>query len=111
MGRADRRDEKKAAAEGKNWKTDLSGGIQRVCMMKHGCHPSATPRRARVVWNFPDGVPQHREPLYTPRPDLVDEVPDARRQEGVLAPADAVQDGAAEAIKDKVAKKFPLILT
>ena len=31
-------DEKKAA-EGKNWKTDLSGGMQRVVMKKHGCHP------------------------------------------------------------------------
>ena len=28
--------EEKQAAEGKNWKTDLSGGIQRVCI-KHGC--------------------------------------------------------------------------
>ena len=24
-------DDEKKAAEGKNWKTDLSGGIQRVC--------------------------------------------------------------------------------
>ena len=37
MGRSDRRAEK-AAAEGKNWKTDLSGGIQRVAI-KHGCSP------------------------------------------------------------------------
>ena len=28
-----------------------------------------------VVWNFPDGVPQHREPLYSPRPDLVAKYP------------------------------------
>jgi formate dehydrogenase major subunit len=28
-----------------------------------------------VVWNFPDGVPIHREPLYTPRRDLVAEYP------------------------------------
>ncbi len=38
-------DVEKKAAEGKNWKTDLSGGIQRVAM-KHGCHPSAMLRRA-----------------------------------------------------------------
>ncbi|MCV5275148.1 formate dehydrogenase, partial [Escherichia coli] len=30
--------EEKVAAEGKNWKTDLSGGIQRVAI-KHGCIP------------------------------------------------------------------------
>jgi formate dehydrogenase major subunit len=29
----------KKAAEGKNWKTDPSGGIIRVAMKVHGCHP------------------------------------------------------------------------
>ncbi len=56
-------DAEKAAAEGKNWKTDLSGGIQRV-VMKHGCHPFGNAKARAVVWNFPDAVPQHREPLY-----------------------------------------------
>jgi len=27
------------------------------------------------VWNFPDGIPLHREPLYGIRPDLVDKYP------------------------------------
>ena len=66
-------DEKKEA-EGKNWKTDLSGGIQRVTM-KHGCHPWGNAKARAVVWNFPDGVPLHREPLYSPRPDLVEKYP------------------------------------
>ena len=43
----------KAEAEGKNWKTDLSGGIQRV-VMKHGCHPFGNAKARAVVWNFPD---------------------------------------------------------
>ncbi|HEY0858413.1 MAG TPA: formate dehydrogenase subunit alpha [Albitalea sp.] len=64
----------KAAAEGKNWKTDLSGGIQRVSM-KHGCHPFGNAKARAVVWNFPDPVPQHREPLYSPRADMVDKYP------------------------------------
>ena len=64
----------KKAAEGKNWKTDLSGGIQRVAM-KHGAHPFGNAKARAVVWNFPDGVPQHREPLYSPRPDLVAKYP------------------------------------
>jgi len=51
-------DEKKKA-EGKNWKTDLSGGIQRVAM-KHGCHPFGNAKARAVVWNFPDGIPQHQ---------------------------------------------------
>jgi formate dehydrogenase major subunit len=67
-------DAEKKAAEGKNWKTDLSGGIQRV-VMKHGCHPFGNAKARAIVWNFPDGIPQHREPLYSPRPDLVEKYP------------------------------------
>ena len=42
----------KKGAEGKNWKTDLSGGIQRVAM-KHGAHPWVTPRRERSCGTSP----------------------------------------------------------
>jgi formate dehydrogenase major subunit len=65
----------KAAAEGKNWKTDLSGGIQRVVMKNHGCHPYGNAKARADVWNFPDPIPLHREPLFSPRPDLVDTYP------------------------------------
>jgi formate dehydrogenase major subunit len=64
----------KKAAEGKNWKTDLSGGIQRVSMA-HGCHPFGNAKARAIVWNFPDPIPQHREPLYSTRPDLVAKYP------------------------------------
>jgi formate dehydrogenase major subunit len=67
-------DEEKQFAEGKSWTTDLSGGIQRVAMM-HGCHPFGNAKARALVWNFPDGVPIHREPLYTPRYDLVADYP------------------------------------
>lgn len=63
------------AAEGKNWKTDPSGGIIRVTMKNHGCHPFGNARARAVVWNFPDPVPKHREPLYSTRPDLVAKYP------------------------------------
>jgi formate dehydrogenase major subunit len=66
--------EEKAAAEGKNWKTDTSGGIQRVAI-KHGCMPFGNAKARAVVWTFPDRVPLHREPLYTPRRDLVADYP------------------------------------
>ena len=65
----------KAAAEGKNWKTDPSGGIIRVAMKVHGCHPFGNARARAVVWNFPDPIPQHREPLFSTRPDLIDKYP------------------------------------
>jgi formate dehydrogenase major subunit len=64
----------KKEAEGKNWKTDLSGGIQRV-VIKHGCAPFGNGRARCNVWTYPDPVPIHREPLYTPRFDLVKKYP------------------------------------
>lgn len=66
--------DEQAAAEGKNWKTDLSGGIQRV-VIAHGCAPFGNAKARCVVWTFPDPVPIHREPLYTSRRDLVEEYP------------------------------------
>ena len=66
--------EEKKEAEGKNWKTDLSGGIQRV-VIKHGCAPFGNGRARCNVWTYPDPVPVHREPLYTPRFDLVKKYP------------------------------------
>ena len=67
-------DEEKAAAEGKNWKTDLSGGIQRVAI-NHGCAPFGNAKARAVVWTFPDPVPIHREPLFSPNRELVEKYP------------------------------------
>ena len=66
--------EEQKEAEGKNWKTDLSGGIQRV-VIKHGCAPFGNGRARCNVWTYPDPIPLHREPLYTPRYDLVQKYP------------------------------------
>ncbi|HEX6013863.1 MAG TPA: formate dehydrogenase subunit alpha, partial [Geminicoccaceae bacterium] len=88
-----------------NWKTDLSGGIQRVAI-KHGCAPFGNGKARCVVWNFPDGVPIHREPLYTPRRDLVAQYPTwaDRKLNRVPVLYKSIQD------KD-FATDFPLILT
>jgi formate dehydrogenase major subunit len=67
-------DEQKTA-EGKNWKTDNSGGIIRVVMKNHGCYPFGNAKARAEVWNFPDAIPLHREPLFSPRPDLIDKYP------------------------------------
>jgi formate dehydrogenase major subunit len=66
--------EEQKEAEGKNWKTDLSGGIQRV-VINHGCAPYGNAKARAIVWQFPDPVPIHREPLYTNRRDLVEKYP------------------------------------
>jgi formate dehydrogenase major subunit len=60
--------------DGVNWKTDLSGGIQRVAI-KHGCAPFGNAKARSNVWTFPDPIPVHREPLYTGRYDLVAKYP------------------------------------
>ncbi|MGM0692056.1 MAG: molybdopterin-dependent oxidoreductase [Pseudomonadota bacterium] len=67
-------EEEKAEAEGKNWKTDLSGGIQRVAIA-HECSPFGNAKARCNVWTFPDPIPKHREPLYTSRRDLVADYP------------------------------------
>ena len=67
-------DEEKAAAEDRDWKTDLSGGLQRVAI-NHGLAPFGNAKARCMVWNFPDPIPVHREPLYTPRYDLVEDYP------------------------------------
>ncbi|WP_148253962.1 molybdopterin-dependent oxidoreductase [Aidingimonas lacisalsi] len=67
-------DEEKQAADGRNWKTDLSGGIQRV-VIAHECAPFGNAKARCNVWTFPDPIPKHREPLYTSRRDLVENYP------------------------------------
>ena len=101
--------EEKAEAEGKNWKTDLSGGIQRVVMKVHGCMPFGNAKARAVVWNFPDAVPLHREPLYSPRPDLIDKWPthdDVKVKWRLPVLFKSVQQKNKDAVK-----QFPLILT
>lgn len=101
-------DEKKAA-EGKNWKTDPTGAIIRVAMKGHGCHPFGNAKARAVVWNFPDPIPQHREPLYSNRADLIEKYPThADRMAFWRLPTlfKTVQD------KNKdIGKTFPLIMT
>ncbi len=60
--------------DGVSWATDLSGGIQRVAM-KHGCIHYGNGKARANAWNLPDPIPVHREPIYTPRPELVAKYP------------------------------------
>ncbi len=105
-------DDEKKKAEGKNWKTDLSGGMIRVFMKNHGCHPFGNAKARAIVWNFPDGVPQHREPLYGTNADLMKKYPTHADKGGafwrVKTLYKSIQD---KNIADGMATKFPLILT
>ncbi|KRB99659.1 formate dehydrogenase [Hydrogenophaga sp. Root209] len=103
-------DAEQKAAEGKNWKTDLSGGIQRVSMA-HGCHPWGNAKARAVVWNFPDAIPQHREPIYGIRPDLVAKYPSHDDQKTRWRMPVLYKSLQAKNIEDKMHEKFPLIMT
>jgi formate dehydrogenase major subunit len=104
-------DVEKAAAEGKNWKTDNSGGIIRVVMKNHGCHPFGNAKARAVVWNFPDAIPQHREALYSTRPDLVAKYPTHDDKKAFWRLPTLYKTIQQKNLTDKVAEKFPLILT
>jgi len=95
----------KIAGDKTNWKTDLSGGIQRVAI-KHGCAPFGNAKARAVVWNFPDPVPLHREPLYTPRRDLVADYPTYEDRQSYRLPTlyASIQ-------KKDFTKDFPMVLT
>jgi len=107
---ADLTDEERKAIEASggeksNWKIDLSGGIQRVAI-KHGAAPFGNAKARCVVWNFPDPVPLHREPLYTPRRDLVADYPTYEDRKFYRLPT------LYKTIQQKdFSKDFPIILT
>ncbi|AWI78725.1 formate dehydrogenase [Parazoarcus communis] len=102
-------DEEKALAEGKNWKTDISGGIQRVVMKNHGCHPFGNAKARALVWNFPDPVPLHREPIYSPRPDMVEKYP-THADKMAFWRLPTLYKSLQDKVKD-ISKEYPLIMT
>src|SRR5512145_79691 len=104
-------DEEKKEAEGKTWANDLSGGIIRVALKHHGCHPFGNAKARALVWNFPDGVPLHREALYSPRPDLVAKYPTHDDVKVFWRLPTLFKSVQQKNVEDKVAEKFPLILT
>ncbi|HEY8382378.1 MAG TPA: formate dehydrogenase subunit alpha [Microvirga sp.] len=92
-----------------SWATDLSGGIQRVCLDK-GVSPYGNGKARAVAWNLPDPIPTHREPIYSPRPDLVAKYPTRPDERQFRLPniGFSVQKAAVE---KNIAKDFPIVLT
>jgi formate dehydrogenase major subunit len=78
--------------------------------LKHGCIPYGNGKARMNAFGLPDPIPVHREPIYTPRVDLVEKyptLPDARQFRlpniGFSVQKAAVEKG--------IAKQFPLILS
>ena len=98
-----------ATPDAVSWSLDLSGGIQRVAL-KHGCVPYGNAKARMNAFGLPDPIPVHREPIYTPRVDLISKYPtlaDAKQFRlpniGFTVQKTAVDKG--------IAKEFPLILS
>jgi formate dehydrogenase major subunit len=92
-----------------SWSTDLSGGIQRV-VLKHSCLPYGNGKARMNAFGLPDPIPVHREPIYSPRIDLIAKyptLPDAKQfrlpNVGFSVQKAAVDKG--------IAKDFPLIFS
>jgi formate dehydrogenase major subunit len=66
--------EEEKAMMGANWKVDNSNLIVQKCM-EAGIAPYGNAKARAIVWNFPDKIPMHREPLHSPRPDLATKYP------------------------------------
>ena len=90
-----------------SWATDLSMGIIRITM-EHGVMAYGNAKARAVAWNLPDPVPVHREPIYTPRTDLIAQYPTLPDRRGFRLPhlGQTVQNRS-----HQVAPNFPIILS
>ena len=92
-----------------SWAIDLSGGIQRVCL-DHGVIPYGNGKARVNAWNLPDPIPVHREPIYSPRPELVAKYPTRPDERQFRMPN--IGFSVQRATVDKnIAKEFPIVLS
>jgi formate dehydrogenase major subunit len=98
-----------ANPDGISWSIDLSGGIQRVAM-KHGCVPYGNAKGRMNAFGLPDPIPVHREPIYTPRVDLVAKYPTLPNARQFRLPNIGF-DVQKAAVEKGIAKEYPLILS
>ncbi len=91
------------------WSIDLSGGIQRVAI-NHGCIPYGNGKARANAFGLPDPIPVHREPIYSPRPDLVAKYPTLPNARQFRMP-NLGFDVQKAAVDKGIAKQFPIVLT
>ncbi|MEM1162790.1 MAG: formate dehydrogenase subunit alpha, partial [Pseudomonadota bacterium] len=70
------------------------------------CAPFGNAKARAVVWTFPDPVPLHREPLYTPRRDLLDKYATYEDRKFYRLPT-----AYASIQKNDFSQDYPIILT
>ncbi len=64
-----------------------------------------------MVWNFPDAIPKHREPIYSNRPDLVAKYPTHDDKKAFWRLPTLFKTAQDKAVADKVHEKFPVMLS
>jgi formate dehydrogenase major subunit len=78
--------------------------------MEHGVMPYGNAKARANAFGLPDAIPVHREPIYTPRPDLVATYPTYPNGRQFRMPN--LGFDVQKAVVDKgIAKEFPLILS
>jgi formate dehydrogenase major subunit len=98
-----------ANPDGVGWAIDLSGGIIRVAIA-HGCAPFGNGKARALAFGLPDPIPVHREPIYTPRPELVATYPTYPNARQFRMP-NVGFDVQKAAVERGIAKEFPIILS
>ncbi len=91
---------------GTNWKTDLSQETLKVALSK-GMAPFGNARARCIVWEFPDQIPIHREPLHSPRPDLIKRYPTYKDKENHYR----VDTRFESEQNPELVKEFPYVIT
>jgi formate dehydrogenase major subunit len=67
-------DEKNSdGTDGPGWKKEIDADFK--SLLDQNICPSGAGRARFRAWNLPDPVPIHREPIESPRPDLIDKYP------------------------------------
>ncbi|NCB55444.1 MAG: formate dehydrogenase, partial [Epsilonproteobacteria bacterium] len=99
--------EEEKAQMGPSWAMDFSGIIQKYAR-EYGVCVYGNARARTIVWEFPDPVPVHREPIHSPRWDLVQKYPALPDQANNFRVATRY---ISEQTKQDWSKEFPTILT
>ena len=73
-------EEEKEKVKGKSWANDLTNILVDKAL-EAGLSPCGNGKARTVVWEWIDKVPKHREPLHTPRPDLIAKYPTYKDKE------------------------------
>src|ERR1700737_1594343 len=96
-------------ADGVSWPPELSGGL-RGGALEPGCIHYGNGKARAIAWNLPDPIPVHREPIYTPRPDLVADYPTLPDAKQIRVPNIGFSVQKAP-LGSSIARQFPLILS